>query len=289
MAGRATDADLAALAETKLGEHDYGKSHPSDEKFAESSVDNHTDNHTIDDAHEGLEFPTEEERHTLRRVSDAIPWNAYRKSNLYTPRTCVNESPLVIATIELAERFSYYGSTVVFVSACHRQKKFWALSYAFFQTNFIQQPLPARSRVGAGGGDSGQSGALGQGQQTAFGLTTFFQFWSYVTPLLGAYIADAHWGRFKTISWSLGVVLIGHVILIISAVPGVIEKKSAMGAFVVALIVIGLGTGGFKSNISPLVAEQYTRTKLFVTTTKSGERVIVDPALTCVPLSDDAP
>lgn len=133
MAGRATDADLAALAETKLGEHDYGKSHPSDEKFAESSVDNHTDNHTIDDAHEGLEFPTEEERHTLRRVSDAIPWNAYRKSNLYIPRTCVNESPLVIATIELAERFSYYGSTVVFVSACRRKKKFWALSYAFFR------------------------------------------------------------------------------------------------------------------------------------------------------------
>lgn len=105
-----------------------------------------------------------------------------------------------------------------------------------------------------------------------------------MTPLLGAYMADAHWGRFKTISRSLGVVLIGHIILIISAVPGVIEKESAMGAFVVAVIIIGLGTGGFKANISPLVAEQYTRTKLFVITTKSGERVIADPALTCVPL-----
>lgn len=41
-----------------------------------------------------------------------------------------------------------------------------------------------------------------------------------------------------------------------------------------------LGTGLFKSNISPLVAEQYKRTRLFVITTKSGERVIVDPALT---------
>lgn len=36
----------------------------------------------------------------------------------------------------------------------------------------------------------------------------------------------------------------------------------------------------FKANISPLVAEQYKRTKLFVITTKSGERVIVDPSLT---------
>lgn len=40
------------------------------------------------------------------------------------------------------------------------------------------------------------------------------------------------------------------------------------------------GTGLFKANISPLVAEQYKRTKLFVKTTKTGERVIVDPALT---------
>lgn len=65
-----------------------------------------------------------------------------------------------------------------------------------------------------------------------------------------------------------------------SAVPGVIEKSSAVGAFSVALVVMGLGTGLFKSNISPLVAEQYRRTKLFIRISKSGERVIVDPALT---------
>lgn len=30
-----------------------------------------------DDAHAGLEFPTEEERLTLRRVADALPWSSY--------------------------------------------------------------------------------------------------------------------------------------------------------------------------------------------------------------------
>lgn len=74
--------------------------------------------------------------------------------------------------------------------------------------------------------------------------------------------------------------MVGHIILIISAIPGIIEKDSAIGAFAIAIVIMGLGTGGFKSNISPLIAEQYKRTKLFVTTTKSGERVIVDPALT---------
>ena len=43
---------------------------------------------------------------------------------------------------------------------------------------------------------------------------------------------------------------------------------------------MGMGTGGFKANISPLVAEQYKRTKLFIRTEGSGERVVVDPALT---------
>lgn len=40
--------------------------------------------------------PTEEEIKTLRHVSDKIPWNAF-----------------TIAFVELCERFSYYGTTVV--------------------------------------------------------------------------------------------------------------------------------------------------------------------------------
>lgn len=45
---------------------------------------------------DGRERPTEEEEHTLRRVSDKVPWTAY-----------------TIAFVELCERFSYYGTTAV--------------------------------------------------------------------------------------------------------------------------------------------------------------------------------
>lgn len=64
-----------------------------------------------------------------------------------------------------------------------------------------------------------------------------------MTPLLGAYIADTYLGRFNTICVAVFVALIGHVILVIAAVPGVIEKSSAIGAFAVALIVIRYGPG----------------------------------------------
>lgn len=63
----------------------------------------------------------------------------------------------------------------------------------------------------------------------------------YVTPLLGAYIADTYLGRFNTICVAVVIALIGHIILIVAAVPGVIEHSSAVGAFAVALIVMGLG------------------------------------------------
>ncbi|KAJ7128615.1 peptide transporter PTR2A [Mycena epipterygia] len=211
--------------------------------------------HEIDGIHDGLVCPTDEQRATLRRVADTIPWSAYS-----------------IALVELAERFSFYGAGVVF-------------------TNFIQYPLPADSHTGAGL-RSGQSGALGKGQQASTGITTFYQFWCYVTPFLGAYIADVHLGRFNTVCVAVAatsrasraataVALIGHIILILAAVPGVIEHPdTALLIFLVALVIMGLGTGLFKANISPLVAEQYKRTKLFVVTTDNGEQVIVDPALT---------
>lgn len=46
------------------------------------------------------------------------------------------------------------------------------------------------------------------------------------------------------------------------------------------MIIIGLGTGGIKSNVSPLIAEQYNETKQKIRVQKNGERVIVDPAIT---------
>ena len=103
----------------------------------------------------------------------------------------------------------------------------------------------------------------------------------YVIPLFGAYIADTRWGRYKTVCVAVGIAIVGHILLVISAVPGVIEHShGSLACFVIAIIVMGLGTGGFKSNISPLVAEQYKRSKLFIGTTGSGERVIVDPIMT---------
>ncbi|OBZ66420.1 putative peptide transporter ptr2 [Grifola frondosa] len=185
MAGLQTDDIVfAGYAEAKKDEY---------EKKSPSSDDHHLSHTEFDSVHEGLEFPTDEERDILRRVSDSVPWNAY-----------------MIAFIELAERFSYYGATVVF-------------------TNFIQQPLPPGSKTGAAPNPTGQAGALGLGQRASTGIGTFNSFWVYVIPLFGAYLAT---------------------------LDGVSKPTSLPS---------------LPSN---------TREQSSFATTKSGERVIVDPALT---------
>lgn len=155
--------------------------------------------------------PTDEDLATLRRVPEKLPWTTY-----------------AIAFCELAERFSYYGCVQVF-------------------QNFIQQPRPSNSRTGAGGANN-QSGALDEGQTAATGLTTFNTFWVYLMPILGAYLADTRWGRFKTICIAVLIAMVGHVLLIVSAIPTVIDNNNgAMACFVIAIIVMGVGTGWFKS------------------------------------------
>ncbi len=249
-------AEIAAIGEAAIQEvRDDGNKH------SQAAVDNglylpggnvgvseYNEKHDGSSSHEGVEFPTEDERHSLRRIPEAIPLMAYW-----------------VAFCELAERFSYYGTTQVF-------------------QNFIQRPRPdfnVGGYTGANTSAEGNPGALNRGQQTATALSTFNSFYVYLTPILGAYLADAHWGRFKTISIAVGIATIGHILLIFSSIPSVIDNPNgALACFVIALVVMGTGTGFFKSNVSTLIAEQVTNKKQVIRTTKAGERVILDPTLT---------
>jgi POT family proton-dependent oligopeptide transporter len=140
--------DLYAMAQARQP----SISHPNyDEKTATYGESKTLSTSSNADAGDEVE-PTMEEMKTLRRVSGKIPWQSY-----------------TITFIEFCERFSYYGTTALFV-------------------NFIQQPRPYGSRTGniqlnpncinQPGWDRAaceQPGGLGQGQQASTGLTTFNQ------------------------------------------------------------------------------------------------------------------
>ncbi|KAI5455965.1 POT family-domain-containing protein [Mariannaea sp. PMI_226] len=203
--------------------------------------DSHSTTEVFDDT------PTEEDLRTLRRVSGKIKWSMY-----------------TIAFVELCERFSYYGSSVLY-------------------TNFVNKPLPDGSTTGApvdASAPNAQAGALGMGPQAAQGISLFNQFFAYLMPLVGAWLADARLGRFWTIHIAIGISTIAHVILVAASAPGVIvHHQQSFAAFIIGLLCLCVGTGFFKANVSPLLAEQNEDTRMRVEV-QNGERVIVDPAVT---------
>lgn len=175
----------------------------------------------------------------------------YEKSTLRHVGESLPYSVFLVAVIELCERFTYYGCQGIF-------------------QNYVQKPLDGS--LGNGG--------LGLGHQGATGLTTFYSFWCYVTPLLGGLIADQYLGKYKTILSFAGVYVLGLIILVATSVPSSLNAGAGLGGFVASILLTGLGTGGIKANVAPLIAEQYTRRTMEIAVSKKGERVVIDPYVT---------
>jgi len=176
----------------------------------------------------------------------------------------------LIVICELCERFAFYGISGPF-------------------QNYIQFPVP--------GPNDKQPGALDRGHQTATLLTTFFQFFCYLTAILGAIVADQFWGKYKAILAACIIYLIGLLVLVLTSIPSSITAGTALPGLIIAMIILGLGTGGVKSNVSPLMADQCTRKTpivkgknklffenetrqedLFLTVIK-GKKKIIDPKM----------
>ncbi|KAL4903097.1 hypothetical protein BDW74DRAFT_169050 [Aspergillus multicolor] len=159
---------------------------------------------------------------------------------------------LLVIIVELGERFTYFG-----------------LSGPF--QNYIKNPYDPGAEL---------PGALGKGQAIATALGNFFKFWAYASTVIGAIVADQFVGKFKAILIACGIYIIGLTVLVSTATPAAIHGGSAFGGLVAAMVIIGLGTGGIKANVTPFCAEQYQNVQAYIKTLKSGEQVIVDPDLT---------
>ncbi|CAO3677261.1 unnamed protein product [Rhizopus stolonifer] len=147
---------------------------------------------------------------------------------------------------EFCERFAFYGGSTPF-------------------QNYVQN-----------GPMDDPAGALDRGQSTATALQNFFTFFCYFTPMLGAIVADQYIGRYWTIIIFSIVYMVGWLILTCTSISTALEHGAGFPGYVVALIVIGFGTGGIKGIVSPLCADQYRKTENYVKELPSGERVLVD-------------
>ena len=156
----------------------------------------------------------------------------------------------LIGIVELSERFSYYGLSAPF-------------------QNYMQN-----------GPNDSPKGLLELNSSGATGISYFFQFWCYITPILGGYLADSFWGKYNTIAVGTSVYIVGILVLFVTSLPSITSQHTALGGFISAIILIGLATGMIKANLSVLIADQLPKTKPHIKTLKNGERVIEDPNIT---------
>ncbi|KAI1350377.1 POT family protein [Xylaria sp. FL0043] len=191
--------------------------------------------------------PTEEERKTLRKVYDTVPWTAW-----------------TLCFVEASERASYYGVKAVF-------------------NNYLQFPLPKGGNgTGAinGNDPNAHAGALGLGLQTASALGLLFTFLAYVIPIFGAWWADTRVGRYPAIIYGVLIGGLAHVIMIGGAAPALLKAGKGVAPFLVSFFLLAIGAGIFKPNVAPTLIDQYKYQREYTKVLKSGEKVLVDPETT---------
>lgn len=192
-------------------------------------------------------FTKEDLAFTEENIS--IPEDAHEFDGLRRVAENIPVGAWFIVLTEFCERFAYYGGSAPF-------------------QNYVQFPA----------GESGVDvrGALGKGQATATALSNFFTFFCYVTPLFGAFIADSYLGRYRTILLFGTIYFSGWLILTCTATPASLASGAGFPGYIISLIIIGVGTGGIKSIVAPLCADQFKNTDPVVRTEKTGEKVLVD-------------
>ncbi|KAL8039237.1 hypothetical protein ABFX02_10G022000 [Erythranthe guttata] len=108
---------------------------------------------------------------------------------------------------------------------------------------------------------------LGLGNVAASNSVTNWSGTCYITPLLGAFLADSYLGRYWTIATFSSIYVLGMALLTMSAsIPGLKPEcvddvchptSSQTAIFFAALYLIALGTGGIKPCVSSFGADQF--------------------------------
>lgn len=139
-------------------------------------------------------------------------------SNYITAPVATKEMPKGIPYIignELAERFSFYGMKCILI---------------IFMTKYLM----------------GEAGPMGGEEATKW--YHLFTSAVYFTPLLGAIVADAFFGKYKTILSLSIVYCLGHIVLALD------ETRLGLS---IGLTLIAIGAGGIKPCVSAHVGDQF--------------------------------
>ncbi|KAB2594803.1 protein NRT1/ PTR FAMILY 5.4-like [Pyrus ussuriensis x Pyrus communis] len=124
---------------------------------------------------------------------------------------------IFIILVEVAQQFAFYGL---------------ASNLIMYLTDVLDQPLATAAK----------------NVNTWLGVSSVF-------PVVGAFLADSYFGRFKTIVFSVTIYFLGMVLLTLSV--SVIPSQSRRAVFFVALYILSVAQGGQKPCVQTFAADQF--------------------------------
>lgn len=134
----------------------------------------------------------------------------------------------LLFTVEMWERFSYYGMRAV-------------LSL-YMAAAAIPMFLDQNGEIKGGG--------LGLQEDDASLIMGFFQAFVYLTPLIGGWLADQYLGQRRSITIGGILMMLGQFVLF---------AEMGVGGFIGGLTLLCIGNGFFKPNISTVVGNLYSQ------------------------------
>ena len=150
----------------------------------------------------------------------------------------------------------------------------------------VNNPLP-KGGNGAGAvahgaeGVNQSAGALGRGSVATSAVINMNSFVSALFPLYGAILADTKWGRWKSICVGVAFGVFSHCLLVVPAIPAVIQHNGAsLGVFIISLLILAWAGAYIKPCLSVMICDQSPVTVPVIEVLASGERVVVDPTTT---------
>ncbi|CAK9067731.1 unnamed protein product [Durusdinium trenchii] len=107
--------------------------------------------------------------------------------------------------------------------------------------------------------DSGRGGATrGMQASVAFSVSACWSMVSYMSCMLGGYLADNRLGRYRTILYFAVVYLLGVALVALAAVPSIMASAGGVPLYLLgAFVFVALGTGAIKPNVMNFGADQY--------------------------------
>ena len=128
----------------------------------------------------------------------------------------------VLFFTEMWERFSYYGMR--------------ALLVIFLTSKII-------------------NGGWEWDRKEAYALYGWYVMLVYFLPMLGGWLADNKWGHVKTVVVGASIITAGHAALALADIP--VEGYDLKFVFYIGLLLLVIGTGLFKPNMSSIVGKMY--------------------------------